>query len=32
VCASTPQEFAEWIKAEIPRWGTVIRETGTKAD
>jgi tripartite-type tricarboxylate transporter receptor subunit TctC len=24
--ASTPAEFAEWIRSEIPRWGKVIRD------
>jgi tripartite-type tricarboxylate transporter receptor subunit TctC len=32
VVASTPAEFGSWIRAEIPRWGKVIRETGAKAD
>lgn len=32
VVASTPEQFAEWIQAEIPRWGKVIKDTGTKAD
>lgn len=32
VVASTPAEFSAWIQAEIPRWGKVIRDTGTKAD
>jgi len=24
--ASTPEEFAQWIRTEIVRWGKVIRE------
>jgi tripartite-type tricarboxylate transporter receptor subunit TctC len=24
--ASTPEQFAEWIRSEIPRWGKVIRD------
>lgn len=32
VVASTPAEFGSWIRAEIPRWGKVIRDTGAKAD
>jgi tripartite-type tricarboxylate transporter receptor subunit TctC len=32
VVASTPAEFGNWIKSEIPRWGKVIKATGAKAD
>jgi tripartite-type tricarboxylate transporter receptor subunit TctC len=32
VVASTPKQFSDWIKAEIPRWGEVIRQTGAKAE
>jgi tripartite-type tricarboxylate transporter receptor subunit TctC len=32
VIASTPGQFSEWIQAEIPRWGKVIRDTGTRVD
>lgn len=32
VVASTPKQFADWIQTEIPRWGKVIQETGTKAE
>jgi len=32
IVASTPKQFSEWIQAEIPRWGKVIRDTGTKAE
>ena len=24
--ASTPEEFAAWIRSEIPRWAKVIRD------
>ncbi|HZN29620.1 MAG TPA: tripartite tricarboxylate transporter substrate-binding protein, partial [Xanthobacteraceae bacterium] len=24
--AGTPEGFAEWIRAEIPKWGKVIRD------
>ncbi|MSQ53065.1 MAG: tripartite tricarboxylate transporter substrate binding protein [Betaproteobacteria bacterium] len=29
---STPEEFATWIKTEIPRWGKVIREAKITVD
>lgn len=32
VVASSPDQFAQWIQAEIPRWGKVIKDTGTTAD
>jgi tripartite-type tricarboxylate transporter receptor subunit TctC len=32
VVASSPDEFKSWIQSEIPRWGKVIKETGTKVD
>ncbi|MEN9419226.1 MAG: hypothetical protein RI988_2846 [Pseudomonadota bacterium] len=32
IVSSTPAYFSEWIQSEIPRWGKVIRETGTKAE
>lgn len=32
VVASSPEEFKSWIQSEIPRWGKVIKETGTKVD
>ncbi len=32
VVAGTPEQFAGWIRTEIPRWGKVIRDTGAKAD
>ncbi|MDB5732667.1 MAG: tripartite tricarboxylate transporter substrate binding protein [Variovorax sp.] len=32
VVASTPAQFGDWIKAEIPRWGKVIKATGAKVD
>jgi tripartite-type tricarboxylate transporter receptor subunit TctC len=30
--AGTPEQFSQWIRTEIPRWGKVIRDTGAKAD
>ncbi|MFM9971473.1 MAG: Bug family tripartite tricarboxylate transporter substrate binding protein [Burkholderiales bacterium] len=30
--ASTPEEFAAWIKSEVPRWGKVIRDAKITAD
>jgi len=32
VVAGTPEQFAGWIRTEIPRWGKVIKATGAKAD
>ena len=32
VIASTPEEFAAQVKAEIERWGKVIKTAGIKAD
>jgi tripartite-type tricarboxylate transporter receptor subunit TctC len=32
VVAGTPEQFGQWIRSEIPRWGQVIQATGTKAD
>jgi len=32
IVASSPEEFAAWIGSEIPRWGTVIKATGTKLE
>jgi tripartite-type tricarboxylate transporter receptor subunit TctC len=31
VVASSPEQFAEYIRWETPRWAKVIRETGAKA-
>ena len=31
VLASTPEQFAEYIRWETPRWAKVIRDTGAKA-
>ena len=30
--AGTPEQFSQWIRAEIPRWGKVIKDTGAKAE
>lgn len=32
VVASTPQEFDDWIRAEITRWGEVVETNGIKAE
>jgi tripartite-type tricarboxylate transporter receptor subunit TctC len=32
VVATSPQQFADWIRTEIPRWGEVVKMTGAKAD
>ena len=32
VVAGTPEQFATWIRSEIPRWGQVIKTTGAKVD
>jgi tripartite-type tricarboxylate transporter receptor subunit TctC len=28
----TPEQFAELIKAEIPRWGKVVKDSGARID
>ncbi len=32
IVATSPEEFATWIGTEIPRWGAVIKATGTKLE
>jgi len=32
IVAGTPAEFSAWIRAEIPRWATVIKATGAQVD
>jgi hypothetical protein len=32
VVAGTPDEFARWIRAEIPRWAAVIKATGATVE
>ena len=32
VVATTPEQFSQWIRNEIPRWGAVIKATGATAD
>jgi tripartite-type tricarboxylate transporter receptor subunit TctC len=32
VVATSSDQFAAWIRAEIPRWGKVIKSTGAKAE
>ena len=28
----TPQQFAEYVKAEVAKWGRIVQETGSKPD
>jgi tripartite-type tricarboxylate transporter receptor subunit TctC len=30
--ASSPEQFSEWIRKEIPRWAAIIKQTGAKAN
>ncbi len=32
IVAGSPQQFSDWIRTEIVRWGQVIKDTGTKVD
>jgi tripartite-type tricarboxylate transporter receptor subunit TctC len=32
VVAGSPEQFAQWIHDEIPRWGKVIKDVGVKVD
>jgi tripartite-type tricarboxylate transporter receptor subunit TctC len=32
IVAGSPEQFAQWMQSEIPRWGKVIKDTGAKAD
>ena len=32
IVAGTPEHFSAWIRAEIPRWGAVIKQTGAKVN
>jgi tripartite-type tricarboxylate transporter receptor subunit TctC len=32
VIASSPEQFAQWIKSETQHWGAVVKATGAKAD
>lgn len=32
IIASSPEQFSSWIRAEIPRWGKVIKATGAKPE
>jgi tripartite-type tricarboxylate transporter receptor subunit TctC len=32
IVAGTPEQFSQWIRSEIPRWGAVIKATGATAD
>ena len=28
----TPQQFSEYVRAEVVKWGVVVKETGAKVD
>ena len=30
--AGSPEQFGEWIRTEIARWGKVIKQTGAKVN
>ena len=30
--ANSPEEFAQWLKVEIPRWTKFIKDVGIKVD
>jgi tripartite-type tricarboxylate transporter receptor subunit TctC len=32
IVAGSPEQFGQWIYAEIPRWGKVIKDTGLKVE
>lgn len=32
VIASSPEQFAAWIRTETARWGAIVRSTGAKAE
>jgi hypothetical protein len=32
VAAGTPDSFARLIRAEITKWGRIVKESGAKAD
>ena len=32
IVAGSPEQFAQWIQSEIPRWGKVIKDTGLKLE
>jgi tripartite-type tricarboxylate transporter receptor subunit TctC len=32
IIAGSPDQFAQWIRAEIPRWAAVIKATGARID
>lgn len=32
IVGGTPEQFTAWIRAEIPRWGAVIKATGAKVE
>ena len=30
VVANTPEQFADFLKAEIPKWGKIVKDAGIK--
>ena len=32
IIASSPEEFAQLIRSEIPKWAKVVRESGAQAN
>ena len=30
--SSTPEEFGEFLKSEVARWGKVVRESGAQVE
>ena len=32
IAANTPEEFASYIKAEVPKWAAIIKASGATAD
>lgn len=32
VIASTPEQFASWIRSESVKWGDVVRATGARVE
>jgi tripartite-type tricarboxylate transporter receptor subunit TctC len=32
IVAGTPEQFSEWIAAEIPRWGKIIKDNNIKSE
>ena len=30
VVGNTPEQFADFLKAEIPKWGKIVKDAGVK--